>query len=445
MTQPRDELNRFQKTLRFGYDLGRYGARQLREGRAAQMAAALAFRALFGLMPVLVVGTVLARTLMGPDEFRRIIKEVFQWTGLYEIEITLSTSSTAETDPLISLGEFLDLLVGQAARLNLAAVGWLGLAVLIYSAIGLMVTIENSFNSIYGAPQGRSWTRRVPLYWFVLTVGPVAIGLTMYIDKLFDAWIGSVEAWHWLLISAPIVWGFVTSWMFLFAVYTLVPNTHVALRPALVGAFVAAILLEIGKQTLGAYLGHALSIRQLYGSLGLIPLFMFWVYLMWLMVLFGLQVSATLQMLGGRNLAEIDRKRQPTGIVDPTSVLVIMQVVAEQFQTAQPTTARRIADATSISEATIVRMLDSLVGAGFLHRLDQEDGAVALARPPDQVSADELIEIGFRLVDEGRVGLRSGLVQRLREAQKSLAGQVTLAALAASGAPAAVSGQATAD
>ncbi len=93
VTQPRDELNRFQRTLRFGYDLGRYGARQLREGRAAQMAAALAFRVLFGLMPVLVVGTVLARALLGPGDFRQFVRDVFQWMGLYGIEITLGDTA----------------------------------------------------------------------------------------------------------------------------------------------------------------------------------------------------------------------------------------------------------------------------------------------------------------------------------------------------------------
>ena len=430
MTQPRDELNRYQKTIRFAYDLGRYGARQLREGRAPQAAAALSFRVLFGLMPILVVGTVLARTLMGADDFKRFVSEVFEWLGLYSYEIVLSGETETVGADGVSIGEFLDLLVGQASQLNLAAVGWLGLAVLVYSAIGLMVTIENSFNSIYHAPQGRSWNRRVPLHWFVLTIGPVAIGLTMFFDKAFRSWITALESGHWLLHSAPILLGFLASWAFLYAIYTLVPNTHVAFRPALIGALIAAIILEIGKGTLGAYLGKAISIRQLYGSLGLVPLFMFWIYLMWLVVLFGLQVSAILQMLGGRRLEELEARHE-TGLVDPATVLAVMQVVAYYFGQSQPTTARQVADETALPEATLVRMLDQLVLGGFLHRLDREDGAVTLAKPPDQIAADDLIEIGYRMVDEGRGGRRSALVQRLREAQKSIAGQMTLATLGA--------------
>ena len=74
-------------------------------------------------------------------------------------------------------------------------------------------------------------------------------------------------------------------------------------------------------------------------------------------------------------------------------------------------------------------MFDRLAEAGHLHRLDRDDGAVTLARPPEQVPADRLIEIGFAMVDEAGAGRRSAILQRLREAQRQLTGQMTLAAL----------------
>jgi DNA-binding IscR family transcriptional regulator len=157
---------------------------------------------------------------------------------------------------------------------------------------------------------------------------------------------------------------------------------------------------------------------------------MFWVYVMWLIVLFGLEVSASLQMLGGRRRLEEIESRERTGLVDPTSVLLVTQYVARQFELSQPTTAREVADEVALPESTVVQMIEQLIAAGILHRLDRDDGAVSLARPPDQVSADELIEIGYRLADEG-VERRSALIERLRDAQKSLAGQITLANLAA--------------
>jgi membrane protein len=77
----------------------------------------------------------------------------------------------------------------------------------------------------------------------------------------------------------------------------MVPTAKVDFRPAMIGAFIATILLLLGKGSLGLYFSHAMSLRHMYGSLGLVPVFMFWLYLMWLIILLGLQVSAILQQV----------------------------------------------------------------------------------------------------------------------------------------------------
>jgi membrane protein len=304
-----------------------------------------------------------------------------------------------------------------------------GLAIIVYAAIGLMVTIENSFNIIYRAPGGRRWTRRVPLYWFLLTVSPVLVGVASYLNNQFTGWIASVDTWQWLLFTVRSLWSFALAWLFMFAVYALVPNSTVAARPALAGALVAAVLLGIGKHTLGAYLGNAFSINQLYGSLGLVPLFMFWVYVMWLAVLFGLQVSATLQMLHGRSLDEMNHPHAGVGMVDPASVLTVMQAIGEHFVAGQPVTPRQLADVTAIPELTIARMIERLIEKEWLHRVERPETAVSLAKPPEQMEAKELLEIGFGMLDE--VGQRrcSILVKQLRDAQQTVLDGMTLAAL----------------
>jgi membrane protein len=430
VTQPFQELNRWQRAARFVYDLGRYGARQLREDRAPQMAAALAFRTLFGLAPVLVVGTILVKATKGSEAILRSLHELLAAAGLDKIRVVSgSESAGAPGEASVTLAEWLENLTSQLVNMNLSGIGWVGLAVIIYAAIGLMVTIENSFNIVYRAPGGRPWTRRVPLYWFILTVGPVLMGLASYVNNQFTGWIASVQAWHSLLLAAQTLWSFGVAWLFMFAAYTLIPNATVALRPALAGTLVATVLLGIGKHSLGAYLGSAFSINQLYGSLGLVPLFMFWVYLMWLAVLFGLQFGATLQMLHGRSLDEMDPPRSRTGMVDPTSVLTVVEVIAEHFAAGQPVTSRQVADITSIAEPMIARIVERLVHEGWLHRVERPDRAVILAKPPDQMNASDFIEIGFRMVDEGGQGRCSALAKQLRAAQQTVAEGETLATL----------------
>ncbi|GIT28216.1 MAG: hypothetical protein Ct9H300mP1_02620 [Planctomycetaceae bacterium] len=88
-----------------------------------------------------------------------------------------------------TLSVWLKDLFGQAAEVDLAAVHWIGIALTIYASLSLMVTIENCLNVIVRAPVGRSWVRRVPLYWFVLTVSPLAVVVWYFANSQFDAWV----------------------------------------------------------------------------------------------------------------------------------------------------------------------------------------------------------------------------------------------------------------
>jgi membrane protein len=435
-TQPLDELDRWQKAARFCYDLGRFGARQLREDRAQQMAAALAFRTLFGLLPVLVVATVLVNSLAGMDQFLVVVDELFAFAGLNDVRVVVSGNGTGEAVvESMGLDHWLKDLLGQAAAINLTAIGWVGLVVMSYAAISLMVTIENCFNNIYQASDGRAWARRIPLYWFVLTISPLAVVVSMLMNDQFATWIDSVETWQWLLYAARIGFSLGITWLFLMAIYTLFPNTQVSVHSAAIGAFVAAALFEVGKRTMGVYLANAFTISQLYGSLGLVPIFMFWVYLMWLVVLFGLEVSAILQALPGRQLEEIERKRRAHGIVDPASVVVVMEVVAERFMAGEATSVRQLSESTGIAESTVLSLIKALVAAGHVHWL-ASDETVSLAMPPDQIMADSLLDVGYRIVQAGDQNARSSWIERWRASQRKLAAESSLAALIAEQHPA---------
>ncbi|MFC1759559.1 YhjD/YihY/BrkB family envelope integrity protein [Planctomycetota bacterium] len=425
VTKPFEELDRWQRATRFAYDLGRYGAHQLREDRAPQMAAALSFHTLFGLAPVLVVTTILVKAIRGSDAIVKPIHAVLVAAGLDQVYVPAAEPNGAD----VTLAAWLERLTGQLANVNLSAIGGVGLAVIVCASIGLMVTIENSFNTIYRAPGGRAWVRRVPLYWFVLTVSPVLVALASYVDVHFNNWIASVATWQWLLATARVLWSLSIVWLLMFAVYTIVPNSTIAIRPALAGSFVAATLLFVGKHTLGAYLGSAFSINQLYGSLGLVPLFMAWVFLMWLGILFGLQVSATLQMLHGRSLEEMDHKDSRVGMVDPVAVLTIMEIVGRRFAEGQPVALRQIAEIVSVPESVVAKIVECLTREGWLHRIEGPETAFSLAKPPEQMNASEFIELGYQMLDDGGSQHLSAMVRQLRDAQRRAADGATLATL----------------
>jgi membrane protein len=198
----------------------------------------------------------------------------------------------------------------------------------------------------------------------------------------------------------------------------------------MIGALVAAVLLEIGKRTMGMYLENALSISQLYGSLGLVPLFMFWVYLMWLAVLFGMQVSSTLQHMGGRRLEELEERRHEFAMVDPTVVALVMRLVAQRFAAGDATTLEQIAETLDLPQGVVERLLNRLAQEGFIHRLSEPDGGIALSRPAESIPLGQLLDVAHEMAhrDIGD-GAATALRERLRTAQREAAGDYQLASL----------------
>jgi len=433
LSHPGQEITRWQSIARFSSELVRHGTRQLRQDRAPQMAAALSYRLLFSLIPVMALGTILIRTLGGFSDLRVRLEQFFATLDLDKFQVTQPASdAAASTEATNSLSDWLMSLFSTVEQVDLRVIGWVGVVVLIYSGVSLMVTIENSFNIVCRAPEGRAWSRRLPIYWTVLTLGPSAIALTMYLSSRFSTLVAeNATGWLFALKIIPMFWTMLVTWAVMLLLYKWVPNTFVALKPAMIGAAVATILIEVGKRSLGAYFENAMSMQQLYGSLGLIPLFMFWVYLMWLVVLFGLEVCSTLQKLGGRRPGQIEEKKEYTGMLEPAAIVSVMQVIAESFETGKAVSPHDIADTLSLPEQLVHKMIDRLAAAGLVHRLERDDNAVSLARLPEQISGGQLMEIGFSLVDDAAAAERTPILKKLREVQRNLASEMTLEGLLA--------------
>lgn len=428
VTEPQRNLDDLQRRVRNAFEIARFCLRHLSEDRAPQMAASLAFRTLFGILPVLVVATIAARSLLG-DRFQDVTHQIIAWLGLNDVQIIPpeigGVSDTVNSIEPVGLGAWLDGIVATASRVDISALGWVGVAVVIFSALWVMVTIENSFNVICRARTGRSWTRRLLVYWCVLTFGPVMLGIMPWLWGSASVVFESLPNWVWLGETIKVGSSLVMFWLVMLVVYMWVPNARVHFKPALVGAFVAAVLLEVGKRSLGAYMSNAFSMSSLYGSLGLIPVFMFWMYLMWMFVLVGLEVAAILQALRSRNLRAMHID-ELGGLIDPAAILLLMAAVSNAFQSGKSLTPEAAIQATGLQPPIVNAMLERLEQHGFLHAV--EDGAgFTLARPPKDIPARALMDVAFELVDDTALRQPSPLLAGLRDAQRQFTAKTSLA------------------
>lgn len=452
-----------------------------------RMAAAMSYRTIFGLIPVLVIGLVVLGAFATPDQVSDVISRTLRFAGISEIvveeapappepvEVTSigglpvftipGLSAPVEPDPPLAapqpagpiagaarLDEWINALVLRVRSIPFTAIGLVGLAALIYAAISMLAEVEGAFNQIYRVSEGRSWVRRVPLYWSLLTLGSLLLVASFFVGERLTTWVEHLSAlqalsqWRAAFIRAfafAVTVGIST--LLLLIVYLTVPNTRVKVLPALAGAILGAILWETGKWGFTRYVHYSANYSRLYGSIGLIPLFLLWVYVTWMIVLFGLRLCYLLQYgqrafepgSAIRSLLALPATAEgiaATPLVDPTAVLAVMADAAARFAAGSPAFCDDIARTTKISPQVVGVLLDRLAEAGLLHRIDSGDEGVryTLARPPDSIRASDLIRLGHEAVERPE-STASAVLARMRQAQCEAVAGLTLADVIAGG------------
>lgn len=245
--------------------------------QSMQVATALAYTTLLSLVPLAAVVFSFLGALPGFGGFEDDIRD-FVFNNF--------VPAFGET-----IDEYLNQFAGKAKQLTLT-----GVLFLLAIALMLMATIENAFNRIWKVGEKRRPTTRFLIYWLLLTLGPILVGVgiasTSYLLSLptVDTIGGWFELKKRLLSLVP----FLTTSVALTLLYMLVPNCHVPARYAAIGGVSAAVLFETVKFGFGYYVKTVPTYEAIYGALAVLPIFFIWIYLSWVVVLLGAQLTYSL-------------------------------------------------------------------------------------------------------------------------------------------------------
>ena len=318
------------------------------------------------------------------------------------------------------------------------ALGVTGSAVLIFVAISMLSRIENTFNDIWGVARGRSWFMRIVLYWGVISLAPlllvVALGLASG---------PHLETTRRLLTTMPFVGNLCFRFLpvvmvcLTFAVfYALMPNTKVHWKAALAGGLAGGILFHLNNVVSVLYVSRVVSNSKIYGSLGLVPVFMVGLYLSWLILLFGAQVAYAYQ-----NRASYFEEKQVETVNQRGREFIalrLMTFIGQRFLRGElPPTAVEISEALTVPTRLVQQVMQTLSAARLVTEAAGAELAYVPARPLENITCHDILlalrasqgqEVATR--DELTRGEVYGEFHRIEEAERQAAATVTMLALA---------------
>ena len=330
-------------------------ARTLRErfseDRLGLTASSLTFTTIMALVPLV---TVALAVFTAFPMFAKLQGGLQQW---------LVTSLIPDNISRQVLG-YLTQFAGKASRL-----GVVGLALLLATALALILTIDHTLNSIWRVRKRRHFGQRVLVYWSALTLGPVVLGVslsvTSYAISASRGIVGVMPDSVGVLLEA-LQFGLLAGG--LAAMYHYVPNAHVKWRHAWAGGLFVAAGIELAKKLLAAYLGMVPTYSVMYGAFATVPILLIWIYVAWVIVLLGAVIAAYLPSL----LSGVRVRAKSQGLPFQLALETLQQLQAVRHAVYKGLTVEALALRLRVDALQLEPVLEVLCELDWVGRLDEE-------------------------------------------------------------------------
>ncbi|WP_207062027.1 YihY family inner membrane protein [Motiliproteus sp. SC1-56] len=347
-----------------GWHFLRYLLTEFNANHGGLNAAALTYTTLFAVVPLMTVTYAMLSSI-----------PTFQGVSM-QLETLIFNHFVPASG--LAVKEYLSGFANQARTLTA-----LGIGVLVVTAYLMLKTIESAFNRIWRVRSHRRGLSSFLLYWAVLSLGPLLLGLgfvlTSYLVSLplisdATAVLGGRERWLGLVTLATSVGAFTL-------IYAAVPNCRVPVPHAFVGALVVSVLFEAAKRAFTLFVTHFPSYELIYGAFAAFPLFLAWIYISWLIILLGAElVRAQSTYRGQRHARQYSHLRW---------VLGLLEVLWENYPLGRGVGRDELLKRLpGLETLALDDYLELLVDQRLVAKTDQ--GTVVLCRDPRAISVQEL-------------------------------------------------------
>jgi len=401
-------------------------------------AASLTYYSLMAMVPVLILALGLARSLGGADLLRQQAStHLDNWLKQMEIPVQqTSTNSparwgekTPEQAEVVRLfgqqaREVTDKLFEHVQQIDFQTLGLIGLLVLLWTVIGLLEKIENSFNEIWGVTQGRTLVRKFTDYTSVSLVLPILIVAASFIpvaSHIIDVMNQTLEGvtpetvrsfmgGSLLKTLIPLTLG---TLMFAFLI-GFMPNERVKLQPALIGGFVTMLLFVAWFKICAMLQIGIAGNSMVYGGFAILPILLLWAYTSWQIVLIGAEIAFAAQNRDTYILEQYAAKASPR-----TRVILACAICAEASKRAadpesEPFEAEAFAHVQGIPYGLVRDVISKLESNHILAKVAGEKKRYLLCHCEEGTPPDKIITL---FLDDGEAAAVLGVGRLKGEGQ----------------------------
>jgi membrane protein len=349
--------------------------RDLGRGEIGLRAMSLVYSTLFAIVPVIAVAFSVLKAFGYHRELEPVLFEFLRPLGEQGYALTKS-------------------IMGFVENVQGTILGTVGFAFLLYTVVSVIQKTEESLNFVWHVERPRSLARRVSEYLVVMLVGPAIAVFAMVLLARVDAsdvlarlsglatgdagTLGDAHLTPYLMVVA----------LFAF-VYVYMPNTRVRAVPALVGALFGGVLWAAVGALFARIVVYSAKTAAVYAGFAVVLLFLVWVYLSWLILLLGAQLSFYVQH--PEHLRSGHAEVPLTSALRERLALAVMYLVGERFLAGgQRWTIGELAERLAVPGTALDEIVSALQARALV--LDVEDDTVAPARDLGAISLDAILD-----------------------------------------------------
>jgi membrane protein len=336
------------RLLRYAYAV----VRDLWRGQINLRATGLVFTTLLSLIPLIAFAFAVLKIFGVHRELEPVVFEFFRPLG-----------SGPATDLTSRVMQFAD-------RVSGGIVGSVGFALLLWTLLGTIKKVEDSFNFVWRVEQPRSFARRATEYLSLLIIGPILvvgfIGLShAAMESRAMQAIVELPLAERLIASSLELAPYVMVTVFFTALYMFIPNTRVQIVAALIGGLAAGLLWAAVGKMFTQFVVFSTRLTVIYAGFAVIVAALLWTYFGWVILLAGAQLSFYVQNPGYLRLGH-EELRLSAAEREQLALKVMYLIGHAHAHSGKRWTVNALARELGLPPVAIAEITDPLEKAGFL-------------------------------------------------------------------------------